>query len=257
MTARYVPFDRTLDLRNQFLLQFEVGWRNIPSVQTAHSGSYGVWMRIAFRCMPSLSSVISHLDTMGFSVSSYNDYVIHGYFMRRLPYTSVTNVARFPNSFRPAKQSMPSLRSAAGGKLLLCTKSTTCFTNPAKPKICCGRGSLATSPFNLLRARCFVGCLFRSTSVKVNYRTSVGCYTLSKIGCSFVCSVQDTCSEKKKEFGNPWTVFPRIGVRGLVESLFLSILVPCYLRTLHQGYLTGGKRSLTFLPLCPLNFQTD
>ena len=33
---------------------------------------------------------------------------------------------------------------------------------------------------------------------QVNYRTSVSCYTLSKVGCSFVCSVQDTCSEKKK-----------------------------------------------------------
>jgi len=38
---------------------------------------------------------------------------------------------------------------------------------------------------------------------QVNHRTSVSCYTLSKVGWSFVYSVQDTCCEKKKEFGNP------------------------------------------------------
>ncbi|EJW97125.1 hypothetical protein EVA_14768 [gut metagenome] len=42
--------------------------------------------------------------------------------------------------FSLGETAMKSLRSAAVGKSLLCTKSTTCFTNPAKPGICCGRG---------------------------------------------------------------------------------------------------------------------
>ena len=167
--------------------------------------------------------------------------------MRMLSYTRWPGWQGFPNLFSPGETAMPSLRSAAVGKLLLCTKSTTCFTNPAKLGICCGRGSLATSPFNFLRAPCFVGCLFWGTAVKVNYRTSVSCYTLSKVGCSFVCSVQDTCSEKKKnlEIHEPSShelEYKDLSNPCFHQSLFLAISVRCT-----KGYPTGGKRS--FVPL--------
>lgn len=163
--------------------------------------------------------------------------------MRMLSYTRLPGWHGFPNLLSLGETAMPSLRSAAVGKLLLCTKSTTCFTNPAKPRICCGRGTLATSPFNFLCALCFVGCLFRSISVRwtIVLRSAVTpfprlvapLYVVSKI----LAVKRKTnlgiheLSSLELEWGNtPNSWF--------YPSLFLAISVRCT-----KDYPTGGKRS--------------
>lgn len=57
--------------------------------------------------------------------------------------------------------------------------------------------------FQLLARILLRGILVLRNCGQVNHRTSVSCYTISKVGWPFVCSVQDACSEKKIEFGNP------------------------------------------------------
>lgn len=142
---------------------------------------------------------------------------------------------------------MPSLRSAAVGKLLLCTKSTTCFTNPAKPWICCGQGTLASSPFNFLRAPCFVGCLFRSTSVRwtIVLRSAVTpfprlvapLYVVSKI-----LAVKRKTNLEIHELSSYELEYKDLSNTCFHQSLFLAISIRCT-----KGYPTGGKRS--FVPL--------
>ena len=146
------------------MLQFEVGMGIFLQCRPHIMAHTGVGSRL-LQVVCHLFFGHAHLDTMGFQFL-HTMIRFTWVFQEDATLYKVTNVARFSAPLLPGETAMPSLRSAAVGKLLLCTKSTTCFTNPAKPGICCGGGSLASSPFNFLRAPCFVGCLFRSISIR-------------------------------------------------------------------------------------------
>ena len=176
--------------------------------------------------------------------------------MRRLSYTRWSEWQGFPNLFSLGETAMPSLRSAAVGKLLLCTKSTTCFTNPAKPRTCCRRGSLATSPFNFLHAPCFVGCLFRSISVRwtIVLRSAVTPFP-RLVAPLFV--VSKILAVKRKRIWKSMNRLPTNRSKGIVR--ILGSIHPC---SLSSPYVVArvtqqdGKEVWPSCPFVPLNFQT-
>lgn len=89
-----------------------------------------------------------------------------------------------------------------GTKRILYPQKYNLLHKSCKARNMLWRGFAGFVTVQLLACSLLRGMLVSKYFDQVNYRTSVSCYTLSKVGWSFVCSVPDTCSEKKKEFGN-------------------------------------------------------
>lgn len=123
--------------------------------------------------------------------------------MRMLSYTRLPGWQGFPNLLSLGETAMPSLRSAAVGKLLFVHQKYNLLHKSCKARNMLWTGFTGYVTFQLLARTLLRRMLVSKYFSQVNYRTSVSCYTLSKVGWSFVYSIQDTCSEKKKEFGNP------------------------------------------------------
>lgn len=115
----------------------------------------------------------------------------------------VTRVARFPAPLfaRRNSDAIAPLRSSR--QVTFVHQKYNLLHKSCKARNMLWTGFVGYVTFQLLACTLIHRMLVSKNFSQVNYRTSVSCYTLSKVGCSFVCSVQDTYSEKKKEFGNP------------------------------------------------------
>ena len=110
----------------------------------------------------------------------------------------VTRVARFPEPLFARRNSDAIAPQRSSRQVTFVHQKYNLLHKSCKARNMLWTGYAGYVTFQLLACVLLRRMLVSKYFGQVNYRTSVSCYTLSKVGCSFVCSVQDTCSEKKK-----------------------------------------------------------
>lgn len=139
----------------------------------------------------------SHLDTMGFEF--LHTMIRYTWvFREEATLYKVTRVARFPEPLFARRNSDAIAPQRSSRQVTFVHQKYNLLHKSCKARNMLWTGFAGYVSFQLLACTLLCGMLVSKYFGQVNYRTSVSCYTLSKVGCSFVCSVQDTCSEKKK-----------------------------------------------------------
>lgn len=183
------------------MLQFEVGMGIFLQCRPHIMAHTGVGSRL-LQVVCHLFFGHSHLDTMGFeflhTMIRYT-WVFH----EEATLYKVTKVARFPEPLFARRNSDAIAPQRSSRQVTFVHQKYNLLHKSCKARNMLWTGYAGYVTFQLLACVLLRRMLVSKYFGQVNYRTSVSCYTLSKVGWSFVCSVQDTCSEKKKEFGNP------------------------------------------------------